>query len=125
MRLDNQISKKKLFFIFRTLDLLDELDLLHKRKDFGRKKIGSKRGRRYSRDIGSGMNTESQRDISSSVDTESQKRSLELREALDNIAIADRDLRQWELIDTEWDLLKQIKKLLYIFLRATLHISHG
>ncbi|CAB5367601.1 unnamed protein product [Rhizophagus irregularis] len=53
------------------------------------------------------------------------ERSLELREALDNIAIADRDLRQWELIDAEWDLLKQIKKLLYIFLRATLHISHG
>ncbi|CAB5371644.1 unnamed protein product [Rhizophagus irregularis] len=53
------------------------------------------------------------------------ERSLELREALDNIAIADRDLRQWELIDAEWDLLKQIKKLLYIFLRATLYISHG
>ncbi|EXX51121.1 hypothetical protein RirG_264420 [Rhizophagus irregularis DAOM 197198w] len=53
------------------------------------------------------------------------ERSLELREALDNIAIADRDLRQCELIDAEWDLLKQIKKLLYIFLRATLHISHG
>ncbi|PKK46631.1 hypothetical protein RhiirC2_803775 [Rhizophagus irregularis] len=53
------------------------------------------------------------------------ERSLELREALDNIAIADRDLQQWELIDAEWDLLKQIKKLLYIFLRATLHISHG
>ncbi|CAB4395741.1 unnamed protein product [Rhizophagus irregularis] len=41
------------------------------------------------------------------------ERSLELREALDNIAIADRDLQQWELIDAEWDLLKQIKKLLY------------
>ncbi|CAB4495821.1 unnamed protein product [Rhizophagus irregularis] len=53
------------------------------------------------------------------------KRSLELREALDNIAIADRDLRKWEIIDAEWDLLKQIKKLLYIFLRAMLHISHG
>ncbi|CAB4489965.1 unnamed protein product [Rhizophagus irregularis] len=53
------------------------------------------------------------------------ERSLELREALDNIAIADRDLRKWEIIDAEWDLLKQIKKLLYIFLRATLYISHG
>ncbi|CAB4387224.1 unnamed protein product [Rhizophagus irregularis] len=53
------------------------------------------------------------------------ERSLELREALDNIAIADRDLRKWEIIDAEWDLLKQIKKLLYIFLHATLHISHG
>ncbi|CAB4421604.1 unnamed protein product [Rhizophagus irregularis] len=53
------------------------------------------------------------------------ERSLELREALDNIVIADRDLREWEIIDAEWDLLKQIKKLLYIFLRATLHISHG
>jgi hypothetical protein len=27
------------------------------------------------------------------------------------LAIADRDLRKWELIDAEWDLLKQIKKL--------------
>ncbi|CAB4409481.1 unnamed protein product [Rhizophagus irregularis] len=34
------------------------------------------------------------------------ERSLELREALDNIAIADRNLRQWELINAKWDLLK-------------------
>jgi len=30
------------------------------------------------------------------------------------MAAADRDLRPWELIDVEWDLLNQIKKLLQV-----------
>jgi hypothetical protein len=39
-----------------------------------------------------------------------------LSKALDNMATADRDLRQWELIDAEWNLLEQIKKLLNVII---------
>ncbi|PKC50321.1 hypothetical protein RhiirA1_406087, partial [Rhizophagus irregularis] len=45
--------------------------------------------------------------------------------ALDNTVTADRDLRKWELVDSEWKLLEKIKNLLYIFSRATNHISHS
>lgn len=44
---------------------------------------------------------------------------------MDNLVTSDRDLRKWELSDLEWDLLHEIKKLLLIFSRATLHISHN
>ncbi|CAB5198761.1 unnamed protein product [Rhizophagus irregularis] len=53
------------------------------------------------------------------------ERSCELRKALDNTVTADRDLRKWELVDSEWKLLEKIKNLLYIFSRATNHISHS
>ena len=36
--------------------------------------------------------------------------------ALDNMATTDRDLWKWELTDEEWDLLAQIKKLLYVII---------
>lgn len=39
-----------------------------------------------------------------------------LSKALDNMATADRDLRRWELLDDEWNLLIEIKKLLYVII---------
>jgi hypothetical protein len=33
---------------------------------------------------------------------------------LDNTVTADRDLRKWELVDAEWDLLGKIKSLLRV-----------
>lgn len=39
-----------------------------------------------------------------------------LSKALDNMASADRDLRRWELTDDEWNLLIEIKKLLYVII---------
>lgn len=39
-----------------------------------------------------------------------------LSKALDNMATADRDLRRWELLDDEWNLLTEIKKLLYVII---------
>jgi len=33
---------------------------------------------------------------------------------LDNTVTADRDLRKWELVDAEWNLLNQIKSLLHV-----------
>ncbi|RGB23940.1 hypothetical protein C1646_773778 [Rhizophagus diaphanus] len=44
---------------------------------------------------------------------------------LDNTVTADRDLRKWELVDSEWKLLEKIKNLLHIFSCATNHISHS
>lgn len=44
---------------------------------------------------------------------------------MDNLIASDKDLRKWALSELEWDLLHEIKKLLLIFSRATLHISHN
>ena len=44
---------------------------------------------------------------------------------MENLVTSDKDLRKWELSELEWDLLHEIKKFLFIFSRATHHISHN
>lgn len=36
--------------------------------------------------------------------------------------MVDRDLRKWELVDTEWELLNQIKSLLFVRKKTNLFI---
>ena len=41
---------------------------------------------------------------------------------MDNTAIADKDLRKWELTDAKWDLLKQINCLLIVRKKIIIYI---
>ncbi|RGB43201.1 hypothetical protein C1646_750105 [Rhizophagus diaphanus] len=64
------------------------------------------------------------KELISNVKTRWNSTYAMIERTLNNTVTADRDLRKWELVDSEWKLLEKIN-LLHIFSHTTNHISHS